>query len=302
MCGIVGIFLKNRALEPKLGDWLRGMLIGMSDRGPDSTGFAIYGTTAAGDAAKLSLAHPDPDHDWAGLAERLGAAAWRQVADHIVAVFADGEAQARARLAAEAPDVRIVGAGRRMEIFKDVGTPTEVADKFGLATMAGSHGIGHTRMATESAVTTAGSHPFAAGNDICVVHNGSLSNHNRLRLWLERHGQPCETWNDTEVAARYFAYQLGTGASLDQAIERGFADLDGFYTFTIGTRDGFAVVRDGFACKPAVLAETDDWVAMASEFRSIADLPGAANANIWEPKPQRIYTWHLDPGPERQAA
>ena len=190
-----------------------------------------------------------------------------------------------------------------MEIFKDVGLPSDVADKFALANMTGSHGIGHTRMATESAVTTAGSHPFAAGDDICLVHNGSLSNHNQLRLRLKDRGQRFETLNDTEVAARYFAHRLGQGDNLDQAIEAGFRDLDGFYTFTIGTRDGFAVVRDGFACKPAVLAETDDWVAMASQYRSIATLPDSAEATIWEPKPKRVYTWHLDtPTPTEAAA
>ena len=109
---------------------------------------------------------------------------------------------------------------------------------------------------------------------MCLVHNGSLSNHNRLREWLRRRGHEFETDNDSEVAARYFAHRLGEGATLAEALEAGLSDLDGFYTFTMGTRDGFAVLRDGIACKPAVLAETDDWVAMASEFRSLANLPG----------------------------
>ena len=149
-------------------------------------------------------------------------------------------------------------------------------------------------MATESAVTTEHSHPFSTGLDLCLVHNGSLSNHNRLRLWLRRHGIRFQTDNDTEVAAGYLTFRLGEGASLDQALESALDDLDGFYTFAVGTKDGFAVLRDRFACKPAVLAETDEWVAMASEYRSIAHLPGADGARIWEPAPATVYSWARD--------
>jgi amidophosphoribosyltransferase len=188
-------------------------------------------------------------------------------------------------------DVRIVGSGQTIEIFKEVGLPVDVARKFKLAEAKGSHAIGHTRMATESAVTTAGSHPFATGADLCLVHNGSLSNHNRLREELKRHGLTFKTENDTEVAAAYFTWQLRQGRSLRQALKDGVEDLDGFYTFCVGTADGFAVVRDPIACKHAVLAETDDWVAMATEYRAIANLPGAKGAKIWEPEPQTIYTW-----------
>ena len=146
-------------------------------------------------------------------------------------------------------------------------------------------------MATESAVTTQHSHPFSTGMDLCLVHNGSLSNHNQLRLKLQRYGIEFETDNDTEVAAGYITYRMTEGATLEEALEAALIDLDGFFTFAVGTRDGFAVLRDSVACKPAVMAETDDWVAMASEFRSIAHLPGAENAFIWEPVPATVYTW-----------
>ena len=169
--------------------------------------------------------------------------------------------------------------------------PEAVAERFRLAELRGSHAIGHTRMATESAVTTEHSHPFSTGLDLCLVHNGSLSNHNRLRVWLRRRGIEFQTDNDTEVAAGYLTWRLREGASLDQALEAALTDLDGFYTFAVGTKDGFAVLRDPFACKPAVLAETDDWVAMASEYRSIAHLPGAEAAKIWEPAPATVYSW-----------
>ena len=194
-------------------------------------------------------------------------------------------------LKAHHPQVRVVGSGQTIEIFKEVGLPADVYDKFDLDEAKGTHIIGHTRMATESAVTTAGSHPFATGADLCLVHNGSLSNHNRLRENLKREGIEFQTENDTEVAAAYMTWKLRQGASLRQALEDGIRDLDGFYTFCVGTADGFAVVRDPIACKHAVLAETDDWVAMATEYRAIAHLPGADEAKIWEPEPQTIYTW-----------
>jgi amidophosphoribosyltransferase len=180
-----------------------------------------------------------------------------------------------------------------MEVYKDMGLPADVAKKYGLAGMQGSHAIGHTRMATESAVTTEHSHPFTPAPDMCLVHNGSLSNHNNLRKWLRKQGQEFDTDNDSEVAARYFAHRLGEGATLKEALEAGLVDLDGFFTFTMGTKDGFAVLRDGVACKPAVLAENDDWVAMASEFRSLAYLPNIEKAKIWEPAPATVYSWSL---------
>ena len=194
-------------------------------------------------------------------------------------------------LRAHHPEVRIVGSGHTIEIFKETGLPANVYDKFNLDEASGTHIIGHTRMATESAVTTAGSHPFATGADLCLVHNGSLSNHNRLRENLRREGMEFQTENDTEVAAAYMTWKLRSGASLKEALTDGLRDLDGFFTFLVGTHDGFAVVRDPIACKHAVIAETDDYVAMATEYRAIAHLPGADDAKIWEPEPSKIYTW-----------
>ena len=197
----------------------------------------------------------------------------------------------RARLGEAHPDVRLVGSGASVEIFKETGLPEAVYARFALEEAGGSHMIGHTRMATESAVTTAGSHPFATGADLCLVHNGSLSNHNRLREQLVRRGLTFQTDNDSEVAAAYMTWKLRQGVPLRRALEDALEDLDGFFTFCIGTRDGFAVLRDPIACKHAVLAETDDWVAMATEYRAIARLPGAESARIWEPEPRTVYSW-----------
>ena len=296
MCGIVGLFLKNAKLQPKLGEMFTPMLVEMSSRGPDSAGFAIYRDPAKKGEIKLTLAHDDPKFAWKAMATALAKALkcrakTKVLANHAVLTTNASEDAVAAWLKTHRPQVRVVGSGHSIEIFKEVGLPADVARKFDLEDSQGSHAIGHTRMATESAVTTAGSHPFATGADLCLVHNGSLSNHNRLREELRRHGLDFRTENDTEVAAAYFTWKLRQGASLRQALQDGMRDLDGFYTFCIGTADGFAVVRDPIACKHAVLAETDDWVAMATEFRALSHLPGADKARIWEPAPQTIYSW-----------
>ena len=190
------------------------------------------------------------------------------------------------------PELRIMSSGNILEIYKEVGLPVDVLARFGVPQATGSHAVGHTRMATESAVTTEGAHPFNTGDDLCLGHNGSLSNHHRLREWLRDHaGISFQTDNDSEVAAGYLTWRLAEGATITEALEAAIIDLDGFYTFAVGTRDGFSVLRDPIACKPAVMAETDDWVAMASEFRALAQMPGVDDATVWEPEPAMVYSW-----------
>ncbi|HUA52708.1 MAG TPA: glutamine amidotransferase family protein, partial [Candidatus Sulfotelmatobacter sp.] len=296
MCGIAGLFLKRDRESHALGRMLGGMLDELADRGPDSTGFAIYGDAAPAGAVKATLYSPDPAIDWAALERALGAAfplegAPDRHGSHTVFTVRADEAALRDWLARHHPTVRLFGFGARIEVFKDVGLPAAVAQRYGLAGLHGTHALGHTRMATESAVTTEHSHPFSSGADLCLVHNGSLSNHNRLRRALQREGIRFATDNDSEVAAGYLSHRMRQGDTLDRALEQGLADLDGFYTFAVGTRDGFAIVRDAIACKPAVVGETDDWVAMATEYRAIATLPGADRATIWEPQPATVYSW-----------
>jgi len=296
MCGIVGLYLKDQNLQASLGALFAPMLIEMTDRGPDSAGFAIYRDPVGEHQTKFTLASDDPDSDWKNLDTDITkafdcAARIDPQGDHAVVVIDAEAVAAQAWLGKNRPGVRVVGSGRSIEIFKQTGLPKDVAEQFKLASARGSHAIGHTRMATESAVTTAGSHPFATGLDLCLVHNGSLSNHNHLRRQLERSGIVFQTENDTEVAAGFMTLKLRQGLSLHEALEAGLVELDGFYTFCVGTADGFAVVRDPIACKHAVLAETEGWVAMATEYRAIAHLPGADTARIWEPEPHKIYTW-----------
>ena len=198
---------------------------------------------------------------------------------------------ARSALAHLRPDVKVMSAGESIEIFKEVGLPRDVAARFGVSKMRGTHGIGHTRMATESAVTTMGAHPFSTGSDQCLVHNGSLSNHNSVRRDLKRAGMRFETENDTEVAAAFISHKLDDGATLRDAMAATLTDLDGFFTFVVGTKNGFGVVRDPIACKPAVMAETDAYVAFGSEYRALVNLPGIETARIWEPEPATVYFW-----------
>ena len=294
MCGIVGLFLKTASLEPRLGELTAAMLATMSERGPDSAGFAVYGPDASG--IKLTLRARDAAvlaDGVAGLERRFdaGFAVTSRDTHAVVAVPAGIADAVRRWLAEHAPDVEVVSAGRRMEIYKEVGLPARVAQRFDLAGMSGTHAIGHTRMATESAVTTNGAHPFSTGADQCLVHNGSLSNHNGLRRMLQGHGQRFATQNDTEVAAGYLSWRMNEGDSLKQALECGLRDLDGFFTFVVGTQTGFAVVRDAIACKPAVMAETEDYVAFGSEYRALIGLPGIDAARVFEPEPATVYAW-----------
>jgi len=285
-----------------LGDMLTDMLVTMTDRGPDSAGIAIYGAETAGNA-KLTVQSDTPDEDFAKLDTDLrklvkGKVTIRVTDTHaVLELQSDQVGEARAALKDIRPNVRVMSHGESLEIFKEVGLPKDVAERFNIRSMSGTHGIGHTRMATESAVTTMGAHPFNTGPDQCLVHNGSLSNHNSLRRRLRREGVHIETENDTEVGAAYLTWKMQEGATLGEAMESALEDLDGFFTFVVGTKDGFGVVRDPIACKPAVMAETDQYVAFGSEYRALVNLPGIENARVWEPEPATVYFWSHNEGP-----
>ena len=296
MCGIVGLFLKDKSLEPKLGAMLSDMLVTMTDRGPDSAGIAIYGSEVNKNG-KITIQSDAPDEVFSDLEQDIKTATGTKVSvkrksTHAVLEMDASEVNSvRVALNKIRPSVRIMSAGDTIEIYKEVGLPKDVAARFDISSMSGTHGIGHTRMATESAVTTMGAHPFSTGSDQCLVHNGSLSNHNSLRRKLRREGVHIETENDTEVGAAYLTYKMQQGSTLGEALESSLKDLDGFFTFLVGTKDGFGVVRDPIACKPAVMAETDQYVAFGSEYRALVNLPGIEEARVWEPEPATVYFW-----------
>jgi len=294
MCGIVGLFIKNPALESQLGALVAPMLSEMTERGPDSAGIAVYRNPQE-DGCKITVLAQQQDFDWstleAAISNHFSLRDITVTRNHAVLCLDSEIEDVQDWMSDNWSDLSITSAGTNIEIFKGKGNPAEFIDQFDIKSMTGTHALGHTRMATESAITTEHSHPFSTGQDLCLVHNGSLSNHNRLRETLRKKGVQFKTDNDSEVAAGYLSWRLSEGDDLDQALNHAIEDLDGFYTFAIGTRDGFAVIRDPIGCKPAIMAETDDWAAMSSEYRAIATLPGAENARIWEPEPTQIYSW-----------
>ncbi len=295
MCGIVGLLAKKQPMRDRLGELLVPMLKCMTERGPDSTGLALF----SGDASaptRFNLHGPADGAAWDTLTERFRrevypGAQLSRVSEHGVLVAETAPAQVKSWLQTNGSGFDLLSVGRAMDLYKDIGPAEEVSNKYGFAGLKGTHAIGHTRMATESAVSLMHAHPFTTGGDFCLVHNGSLSNYHSLRRMLERRGIMFETDNDTEAACRFLQWHLKNGDSIEQAIVKGFEELDGFYTLLMGTADRLVLVRDAFACKPAVVAETDDYVAVASEFRSLADLPDIDNARIFEPEPERIYSW-----------
>jgi methylamine---glutamate N-methyltransferase subunit A len=302
MCGIVGLHLLNTDLSPRLGELLATMLDAMTTRGPDSAGLAVYsdetvGSWPAAPGMRYSL-RADDAVEWDLLAKRIGAETGSRVTvrrlagDSAVLMSAAAEASFLAALRREAPGVAVAGYGRAMLVVKDVGAPAEICSRYGIPGWAGYQGVGHTRMATESAVTTAHSHPFAPAADLALVHNGSFSNYATVRRRLARSGIHCETDNDSEVAARLVASRMAKGEGLDDALRHMMKEMDGFFTLLVSTATQFAVVRDSFACKPAVIAQTDDYIAMASEYQALTSLPGIADAEVFEPVPEEIYVWN----------
>ncbi|OXM72543.1 MULTISPECIES: glutamine amidotransferase [Amycolatopsis] len=285
MCGIVGLHLRDPGLYPRLGRLLEGMLCQVVERGPDSAGVAVYGdrrrcpegyaavSLLSADAAELRKRFPDALVTEAGDTTVLAAP---MSVDDLVAAL---------------PGERIVGAGTDLTVYKGIGHPRELAGTYDLANAQGWQGLAHTRMATESAVTPEGCHPFSVGPGQCLVHNGSFANHATIRRELRAQGVSFDSENDSEVGARFVAQRLAQGEDLDKALRALCERFDGFYTLLVTSADGFAVVRDAIACKPAIIAETPAWVAMASEFRALADLPGIETARIYEPEPERVYAW-----------
>ncbi|MGV9826828.1 MULTISPECIES: glutamine amidotransferase [unclassified Gordonia (in: high G+C Gram-positive bacteria)] len=296
MCGIVGLHLRNPDLHPRLGELLTGMLGEMQDRGADSAGIAVYGNPSWTPAGHGCVCLLEVDVDPADAAQTLTAALGTTVAaqrvDETLLLSAplDSEDLLAAARAAY-PEALVAGFGADLAVLKGVGAPRTLTQRWGLADASGWQGVGHTRMATESAVTSSGAHPFAVGPEQCLVHNGSFSNHATIRRELRAQGVEFDSENDTEVGARFVAHQLAQGKDVETALKEVCATFDGFYTLLVSNHDSFAVVRDAIACKPAVIAETPDWVAMASEYRALAQLPGVENAKIWEPEPEVVYAW-----------
>jgi glutamate synthase domain-containing protein 1 len=296
MCGIVGLHLRNPQLYPRLGELLTGMLCEMSNRGSDSAGVAVYGdpvwTPPGRGCVSLLEVEGDAESIGTAVASALGAPVdVTELGDtRLLTADVDSEALLAAAKAAR-PGALIAGFGADLAVLKGVGDPATLTRSWGLAGARGWQGVGHTRMATESAVTPSGAHPYAVGPEQCLVHNGSFANHATIRRELRAAGVQFDSENDTEVGARFVATRLAAGRDVETALKELCATFDGFYTLLVSNRDSFAVVRDAIACKPAVIAETADWVAMGSEYRALSGLPGVERAAIWEPEPEVVYAW-----------
>jgi methylamine---glutamate N-methyltransferase subunit A len=299
MCGVVGLLIRDRSLEASLGSLLVPMIEALDERGPDSAGIALYADDPTATEARplqVSLG-ADTEIDWMALGRSLLDDCYRRAALHpfgpgLVIEAPEASVPAvRQRLRAEWPDVRVLGTGQNVRVLKATGRPTDTCARYGIARSEGYLAIAHTRMATESAVTVLHSHPFVPARDLCVVHNGSFSNYATVRRRLEAGGIGFDSDNDSEVAARFLAQRLELGDDLEEATRWVMKEMDGFFTLVITTADGMSVVRDAFACKPAVVADTPGYVAVASEYRALAELPGISTATIFEPRPEEVYTW-----------
>jgi methylamine---glutamate N-methyltransferase subunit A len=299
MCGVIGLLLRDPSLEPRLGELLVPMIEALDERGPDSSGIAVYGDAPLTDGSpllRISLG-ADVELDWLGVGCSLldvaasGAELHRFGAGLVVDVPEACLTAVQQQLAAEWPQVRVLGTGWNLRVLKDTGRPTDTCARYGIGSWEGHLAVAHTRMATESAVTVLHSHPFVPSRDLCVVHNGSFSNYATVRRRLVDDGVRFDSDNDSEVAARYLASRLEFGDDLEEATRWVMKEMDGFFTLVITSADEMSVVRDAFACKPAVVAETPAYVAVASEYRALAELPGIGEATVFEPRPEEVYTW-----------
>ena len=296
MCGVIGLLLKQDNLHERLGALVTPMINCMGTRGSDSAGLAVFRERLDDAQRRFGLYVSDPGFDWPSLHDLFC-----QETDCDGRIqFVDNHATEISTIAVEAfeawlsqafPQVHLISIGRAIEVYKDEGLPNKIAQRYRFSELSGTHAVGHTRMATESAVSPAHAHPYTAGEDFCIVHNGSLSNPHSVRRQLERQGIEFETDNDTEAGCRFLEWRMREGDTLEEAIEISFRQLDGFFTFLMATVEKLVLVRDAFACKPAVVAETNDYVAVASEFRALAHLPGIEAANVFEPVPEEIYSW-----------
>ena len=299
MCGIAGILFKAEGADRSTGEALISMLDGCQHRGPDSTGFALYGPTEPG---QLRLRFIVGEGDEAVTAISRVKNALTQYDAEIISeesvstnyrltVAYDGDIKPFAYAMEHA--AKVVSIGSSLEIIKDVGSAHDVDDSYDVHEYKGSHGLGHVRLATESEVKPESAHPFWATGfgDIAIVHNGQITNYWKMRRRLEQRGFEFTTDNDSELIAVYLADKLSQGIELRDALKTSIDDLDGTFSFLVSTKDEIGYAKDHLAVKPMIMYENDDLVAVASEEVSLNRLfPGQA-LNTHEPPPGTFNTW-----------
>jgi len=309
MCGIAGLI--HRGKSSGVGSEMTSMLTALKHRGPDSTGFAIYGDAKDGDyVMRFKVAEQeDMGHGYdmgdkiaariAEVEKRLGMHnvtiksrdeatpyAMRYIISH------DGDTEAMARHVEDVEGTEILSLGNSLELIKDLGDANVVADQYGLRDFQGTHGIGHTRMATESDVDIRSAHPYWAFpyNDVAVVHNGQITNYWLKRRQMEKKGHRFMSSCDSELLAVYTADNLANGATLEDSLKSSIEEIDGVFTYLVATKDELGMAKDTMAAKPLVLYESDDMIAMASEEVAIrAILPQEIDTT--DPYDEEIRVW-----------
>jgi glutamate synthase domain-containing protein 1 len=309
MCGIAGIIYRDGAAHP-IGDEMTRMLQSMKHRGPDSTGYALYGDPATGKLVmrfKLADANTPRDFEFEDrlrrhrfeVENRLAALGARihEIDEETPYAFRvtfdfDGDLKLLADLVENIPEAEVLSLGTSLEIVKDLGDAESVHEQYGLTDFKGTHAIGHVRMATESEVDIAGAHPYWAYpySDVAVVHNGQLTNYFYWRRRLERAGRRFMSECDSEIIAVYLAEEMSKGLSLREAMEKSLDELDGVFTYIAVTKDELGVAKDELAAKPLVLYESDELVALASEeiaIRQIVD----HEIETYDPFEREVLVW-----------
>ncbi len=308
MCGIAGIIYRDGAAHP-IGEEMTRMLQSMKHRGPDSTGYALYGEATGGLVMRYKLADANTPRDFE-FEDRLRRHRW-EVESRLAALGArihqveeetsyafrvtfdfEGELKLLADLVEDIPEAEVLSLGTSLEIVKDLGDAESVHEQYGLSDFSGTHAIGHVRMATESEVDIAGAHPYWAYpySDVAVVHNGQLTNYFYWRRRLERAGRRFMSECDSEIIAVYLAEEMSKGLSLKEAMDKSLDELDGVFTYIAVTKDELGVAKDELAAKPLVLYESDDLVALASEeiaIRQIVD----HEIETYDPFEREVLVW-----------
>jgi glutamate synthase domain-containing protein 1 len=309
MCGIAGVIYRNHGGEDALGRDITRMLQSMKHRGPDSTGYALYGPPQQRFVMRYKLADAnDPrdfdferrlEHNKREVEQRLRALGARNVETEAETGYAhrasfdyDGDLKRIADVVEDVPRAEVLSIGHSLEIIKDLGDAEEVSQQYRLEGFVGTHGIGHVRMATESDVDISGAHPYWAYpfGDVAVVHNGQLTNYFHWKHRLERLGHRFQSECDSEIIAVYLAEKMASGASLEQAMHQSLDDLDGVFTYLCVTEDALGVAKDEMAAKPLVLYEGDELVALASEeiaIRAIVD----REIETYDPYEREVLVW-----------
>jgi glutamate synthase domain-containing protein 1 len=299
MCGIVGFMNKSVDRSEPLGQTLLGMLRALGCRGPDSAGVALFGPGTESWVLQVKL----PESLGVDTAAATVQRATARVAPVLDAratgaylrLVVDARAEPGALLEAiesVAPGVELISLGHSLEILKEVGSPDQLDATYGISAMSGSHGIGHTRLSTESKVDLSHSQPFWAHGlpDVATVHNGHITNYHKLRRQFEQHGTRFYTENDSEIIGVYLRSQLSRGRTFEQALRQSLDDFDGSFSYLAATVDSLAFVKDRFGFKPLIVADSDEFVALATEEVALRRvLPGEYRTT--EPAPGSMCVW-----------